>query len=124
MFAVDDRLVVDESGEISERDEDRGFRPGRRGSGAGLSPGYSLRGAGEPVSRRGGGVAEGVECADSLSRPHILRVNDGSRFIKGASCESSMGVVLALVPTSHSRLAAQQRSGPSVNPSPGLPLPP
>lgn len=79
MFAVDGRLVVEESGDMREREDDRGFKPGRKGKGAGLSVGYSLRGAGEAESRRGGGVPEGVECPESRSRPHMLRVDQGSR---------------------------------------------
>ena len=74
-WAVEGRLVVDESGEMSDRDDERGFRPGRKGSGAGRSPGYSLRGAGEAESRRGGGVPAGVGCADRRSRPHMLRAH-------------------------------------------------
>jgi len=69
--AVPGRLLVEESGEISDRDEERGLMPGRRGSGPGPE-GYGRRGAGEYESRRGGGVPEGVEWAESLSRPHML----------------------------------------------------
>jgi hypothetical protein len=47
MPAVDGRLVVEESGDIRDSDDERGFRPGRRGSGAGLSVGCRRRGAGE-----------------------------------------------------------------------------
>jgi hypothetical protein len=71
-WAVEGRLVVEESGEMSDSEEERGFRPGRKGKGAGRSPGYSLRGAGEAESRRGGGVPAGVGCADRRSRPHML----------------------------------------------------
>jgi hypothetical protein len=86
MPAAVGRLVVEESGEIRDKDDERGFRPGRRGSGAGLSVGCRRRGAGEyEESRRGGGVPAGVECADSRSRPHMLGVNCEPRAVKGAS---------------------------------------
>ena len=95
-FAVDGRLVVDESGEMSDSDDERGFKPGRKGSGAGRSPGYSLRGAGEAVSRRGGGVPAGVECADSLSILHILLQ---ARICRSNVCLGAVGVAVAFTVT-------------------------
>lgn len=81
--------MLDEAGDASDSDDDRGFRPGRGGSGPGPDAGYGRRGAGEYESRRGGGVPEGVEWAESLSRPHMLVaagvVVNGGRPFSGAS---------------------------------------
>jgi hypothetical protein len=91
--AVEGRLFVDEPGETRESDDERGFRPGLKGNGPGTSP---LRGAGEYESCRGGGVPEGVEYEESLSRPHIFSETAVHSRAHNSDCSSKVRIAVAV----------------------------